>query len=115
MNPFLLSGWGVEILAANTRTCQELRVQDGHQNHQSGESYVFQPRQCPHDAIIVEGRTGHISLQALRWLSANNIPVFFMSYDGSIISTILPPVPVKPDVRVGQIQALNSGNSRSVG
>jgi CRISPR-associated protein Cas1 len=28
-----------------------------------------------------------------------------MDYDGSIISSILPPIPVKPDVRIAQIKS----------
>jgi len=61
----------------------------------------------PYDSIIIEGKSGHISLQALRWLSGNNIPVFLMDFDGSIISNILPPVPIKADLRAAQFQASN--------
>lgn len=104
VNPLHLSGWGCEIQAANTRAHQELMITDGRRDNCNGERYLFTPRQCPHDAIIVEAKTGHISLQAMRWLSANNIPVFIMNYDGSIISSLLPPIPVKADVRIAQIK-----------
>ena len=104
-NPLHLSGWGVEIQASNTRSHAELLIGDGRRDNCIGERYIFKPRQCPHDAIIVEAKTGHISLQALRWLSANNIPIFLMNYDGSVISSILPPAPVKADLRAAQFQA----------
>ena len=37
----------------------------------------------------------------------NKVPVFVMNYDGTIISSILPPVPIKADVRAAQFQAAN--------
>jgi CRISPR-associated protein Cas1 len=105
MNPLHLSGFGVEIQASNLRTSKELLITDGHRDESLPERYIFKPRQCPYDSIIIEGRSGHISLQALRWLSRNNVPVFVMDFDGSMMSSILPPKPVKADLRVSQIQA----------
>lgn len=63
MNPLHLSGWGVEIQAANTRAHQELMVTDGRRDKNAGERYLFQPRQCPHDSIIIEAKTGHVIRQ----------------------------------------------------
>jgi CRISPR-associated protein Cas1 len=40
-----------------------------------------------------------------RTISRNKIPVFILDYDGSLISSILPPMPVKADLRAAQIQA----------
>jgi CRISPR-associated protein Cas1 len=108
MNPLHLSGFGIEIQASNLRSSKELLITDGHQGENLPERYIFKPRQCPHDSIIIDGKSGHISLQALRWLSANNIPIFLMNYDGSVISTILPPAPVKADIRAAQFQAASN-------
>jgi CRISPR-associated protein Cas1 len=69
--------------------------------------HVFRPRQLPYDSIVIEGHSGYVSLQALHWLSRNNIPAFVMNYEGSIISSILPPMPVKPDLRIAQIRAID--------
>ena len=104
MNPLHLSGWGVEVQAANTRTHAELLITDGRQDNHIGERYVFEPRKIEYDSIIIHGKTGHLSLTALRWLSKNNVPVFLMDFDGSIISSILPPIPIKADVRIAQIK-----------
>jgi CRISPR-associated protein Cas1 len=38
-------------------------------------------------------------------LSRNKVPVFILDYDGSLISSILPPAPVKADLRAAQIKA----------
>jgi CRISPR-associated protein Cas1 len=56
---------------------------------------------------VIDDHLGYISLQVLHWLSRNNVPVFVMNYDGSIISSILPPVPIKTDLRAAQFQAAN--------
>jgi CRISPR-associated protein Cas1 len=66
--------------------------------------FAFHPRRIPYDSIIIEGHSGYISFQALHWLSRNNIPVFIMNFDGSVLSSILPPIPVKADVRIAQIR-----------
>ena len=114
MNPLHLSGFGVEVQASNNRTSKELLITDGRGENCIGERYIFKPRQCPHDSIIIEGHSGHISLQALRWLSSNNIPIFLMNYDGSVISNILPPTPIKADLRLAQFQAANDPQRKIV-
>jgi CRISPR-associated protein Cas1 len=53
----------------------------------------------------VDGHSGYISLQAFHWLSRNKIPIFILDYDGTMISSILPPAPVKADLRAAQLKA----------
>jgi CRISPR-associated protein Cas1 len=55
--------------------------------------------------VIIDGHSGYVSLQAFHWLSRNKVPVFILDYDGSMISSILPPAPVKADLRAAQIKA----------
>jgi CRISPR-associated protein Cas1 len=66
---------------------------------------VFRPRRFPYDSVVIDGHSGYITLQAFHWLSRNRIPVHVMNYDGTIISSILPPVPVKADLRAAQLRA----------
>ncbi len=107
MNPLHLSGFGVEIQASNAKPHAELMITDGRRNNNISERYLFLPRRIEYDSIILENCTGHISLGALRWLSKHNIPIFFLDFDGSTISNILPPIPVKADLRAAQFQAAN--------
>src|SRR5208337_1204117 len=65
----------------------------------------FRPRRFPYSSIIIDGHSGYISLQALHWLSKNKIPVFVMNFDGTLISSVLPPMPVKADLRAAQFEA----------
>jgi CRISPR-associated protein Cas1 len=106
MNPLHLHGYGVKIKVKNLRSRSDLTVTDGRDGlREELSEYTFRPRRIPYDSIIVDGHSGYISLQAFHWLSRNKVPVFILDYDGSIISNILPPAPVKADLRAAQHKA----------
>jgi len=108
MNPLHLSGYGVKLRVRNLSTRSELEVRNGRDGISKPYSTSFyRPRRFPHTSIIVDGHSGYISLQALHWLSRNKVPVFVMNFDGSMISSILPPMPVKADLRAAQLEASN--------
>ncbi len=67
----------------------------------------FRPRRFPYSSVVIDGHSGYLSLQALHWLSRNKVPVFVLNYDGSLISSILPPATIKADLRAAQFQAAN--------
>jgi len=95
------------------RSRSDLYVTDGQDSFDRQPStYSFRPRRIPHDSIIIDGHSGYISLQAFHWLSRNRIPVFILSFDGTLISSILPPMPVKADLRVAQIDSFRDPRKR---
>jgi hypothetical protein len=53
----------------------------------------FRPRQLPYDSILVEGSSGMITFEAMRWLTHHGLPLFMLAYDGSLISAVMPPQP----------------------
>jgi CRISPR-associated protein Cas1 len=65
----------------------------------------FRPRQLPYDSILVEGSSGMITFEAVRWLMHHNVPVFMLDYDGSLFSAIIPPQPIRGDLRRAQVVA----------
>jgi CRISPR-associated protein Cas1 len=89
----------------NLKSRSELEVKDGREDEKKESAYRFRPRRFPYSSIIIDGHSGYISLQAFHWLSRNKVPVFILDYDGSLISSILPPSPVKADLRAAQIKA----------
>ncbi len=105
MNPLHLSGWGVKIRVQNLKLRSELEVTDGREDNRVGSTFRFRPRRFPYSSIIIDGHSGYVSLQAFHWLSKHKVPVFVMDFDGAIISSILPPMPVKADLRAAQFQA----------
>jgi len=112
LNPLHLSGWGVKIRVRNLRSRSDLEVIDGREDCKQSLSLRFRPRRFPYSSIIIDGHSGYISLQALHWLSRNKIPVFILNYDGSLINSILPPMPVKADLRVAQIDSYRDPRKR---
>ena len=106
MNILQLSGYGVKVKVNNLKNRSELTITNGKDTPKTKtETYTFPPRKIPYDTIIIDGHSGYISLQAFHWLSKNNIPVFVLDFDGTIISSILPPTPIKTDTKLAQIQA----------
>jgi CRISPR-associated protein Cas1 len=107
MRPLHLSGWGVKIRVQNLRSRSELEIVDGREDGRPGSMYRFRPRRFPYTSIIIDGHSGYVSLHAFHWLSKHKVPVFVMNFDGTVISSILPPMPVKADLRAAQIQAVS--------
>jgi CRISPR-associated protein Cas1 len=106
LNMLHLSGYGIKIKTSNLKKRSELSITDGRDNYKNKqETYKSIPRKIVYDTIIIDGHSGYISLQAFHWLSKNNIPVFVLDFDGTIISSILPPTPIKTDNKLAQIQA----------
>ena len=105
MNPLHLSGYGVKVKVRNLKSRSELEITDGRDGDREPVPLHFRPRRFPYSSIIVDGHSGYISLQAFHWLSRNKVPVFILDYDGSMISSILPPSPLKADLRAAQIKA----------
>jgi CRISPR-associated protein Cas1 len=105
MNPLFLSGYGVRIRAENMRSNSNLILTDGHESRKEETEYRFRPRRIPYDSIIIDGHSGYITLQAFHWLSRNKIPVFILDFDASVISSILPPTPIKADLGAKQLKA----------
>ena len=112
MNPLHLSGYGVKLKVRNLKSRSELEVTDGRQDDKASALLSFRPRRFPYSSIIIDGHSGYISLQAFHWLSRNKVPIFILDYDGSIISSILPPAPVKADLRAAQIRASEDSRTK---
>ena len=108
-----LNGYGIKIRTRNLKKRSELAITDGRENFIKKQvTHLFTPRRISHDSIIIDGHSGYISLQAFHWLSKNNIPVFIMDFDGTILSNILPPTPIKVDVQLFQIKSASDKNIR---
>jgi len=105
LNPLHLSGYGVKIKVKNMRSRSDLHITNGREGFNQPETCSFRPRRISYDSIIIDGHSGYVSLQAFHWLSRNKIPVFVLNFDGSLISSILPPMPVKADLRAAQLKA----------
>ena len=95
----------MKIKLEKMRSSSNLSVTDGREGFNQPAQYSFRPRRMPYDSIIIDGHSGYVSLQAFHWLSRNKVPVFVLNFDGTLISSILPPTPVKADLRAAQLKA----------
>jgi CRISPR-associated protein Cas1 len=105
VNLLRLGGWGVKIRVNNLKSKSELEVTNGREDKHAESTMRFHPRRFPYSSIIIDGHSGYVSLQAFHWLSKHKVPVFIMNFDGSLISSILPPIPIKADLRAAQFRA----------
>jgi len=112
LNPLLLAGFGSSLSVKD----RSLIITEGRFSPLSFTRYSngefrepkllkFRPRQIPYDSIIVEGHSGMITFEAINWLMHHNTPVFMLDYDGSLISAIMPPQPIRGDLRRAQVEA----------
>jgi CRISPR-associated protein Cas1 len=54
--------------------------------------------------VIIDGHSGNISLDAIKWLMRHNIPIFILDYNGTLLTSILPREPVNGPLKIAQIE-----------
>jgi CRISPR-associated protein Cas1 len=94
LNPLILSGFGTSISVDK----RKLIIQ----NRLTNERWEFYPHQISHDSIIVDGYTGNITFEAIRWLMKHNISVSLLNWNGNLLGVTLPQSPKAGRLRVLQ-------------
>ena len=99
MRPLVLSDYGTSLRVSG----HVLEVTSGTE----GQRETFAAHQLPFDAVVVEGNSGTISFEAARFLAVHDIPVTFLRWDGSVLSTLLPRGPVAGELKLAQFASHN--------
>ena len=106
MNTLLLSGHGISMNVDGGK----LHIQDGHDfNRPNPDNYIFKPKFIDLDNIVVYGHSGNISLDAIRWLTKQNVPLTVLNWDGRLLTSIMPLEYKSSNIRMGQYQAYGNG------
>jgi len=105
MRPLLLSGYGSSLRVSG----HVLEVTNGVE----GGRESFSAHQLPFDSVVVEGNSGTISFEAARFLAIHDIPVVFLRWDGSVLSTLLPRGPVAGELKLAQFASHNTPERRA--
>ena len=105
MRPLLLSGFGSSLRVSG----HVLEVTNGAE----GSRESFSAHQLPFDSVVVEGNSGTISFEAARFLAIHDIPVVFLRWDGSVLSSLLPRGPVAGELKLAQFASHNSPQRRA--
>lgn len=104
MNPLLLSGFG-NCVSVDKR---KLIIQ----NKLTNERLGFYPHQIGHDSIIVDGHTGNVTFEAIRWLMKHDITVAVLNWNGNLLGVTLPQTPKASRLRVMQYRKYTDSNAR---
>lgn len=70
--------------------------------HYEPNEYVFQPKRIDIDNIVVYGRSGDISIEAIRWLIKHNVAITILDWNGKLLTTMLPKESVQVKTKFAQ-------------
>ena len=104
MNPLLITGFGTSINVDKrkliiTNKLKETRLE-------------FYPHKISHDGIIIDGHTGNITFEAMRWLSKHNINLTLLNWDGQLLANVMPEQPKSGKLRIKQYQKYLDSEAR---
>ena len=72
----------------------------------------FYPHKISHDGIIIDGHTGNITFEAMRWLMKHNINLTLLNWNGQLLANVMPEQPKSGKLRVKQYQKYLDCNNR---
>lgn len=104
MNPLLISGFGTSISVNKRRLTITNKLKD--------EKLEFYPHNIDHDSVIVDGHTGNITFESLRWISKHDINLTLLNWNGNLLSVTLPEQPKSGKLRINQYKKYLDGESR---
>lgn len=94
MNPLLVSGFGILIGVDRRRLVIQNRLEN--------TRLEFYPHQIGHDSVIIDGHTGNITFEAIRWLMKHGISITMLNWNGNLLGVTLPQSPKAGRLRVLQ-------------
>lgn len=108
MKSLLLSGYGIGMKVDNGR----LHIHNGNDRDREPEDYVFKPKFIDYDNIVIYGHTGTITLDAIRWLTKQNVQITMLDWNGNLLTTMEPQISKQSETRMAQYRAYNDKNER---
>ena len=96
MNPLLISGFGTSINVEKAKLIIKNKLKD--------TKYEFYPHKIDHDSIILDGHTGVITFDSIKWLMKHNIQLTILNWNGNLLGVTLPESPISGKLRVKQYQ-----------
>jgi CRISPR-associated protein Cas1 len=94
MNPLLISGFGTSINVDKRKLVVVNKLND--------TRLEFYPHKINHDSVIIDGHTGNISFESMRWLMKHNIHLTLLNWDGNLLATTLPDQTISGKLRLAQ-------------
>ena len=76
------------------------------------ERLEFYPHQIDHDSIIIDGHTGNITFDAVRWLMKHDINLIILNWNGNLLGVTLPKEPKNGKLKIMQYQTYLDSEKR---
>ncbi|ABE51535.1 CRISPR-associated endonuclease Cas1 [Methanococcoides burtonii] len=109
MKLLLLNGHGINMRVDSAK----LHIKDGRfSTTEDPEEYVFSPKRMDIDSIVVYGRSGSLSLEAIRWLIKHNVQITILDWNGKLLTTMLPSESTNVKTKFAQYHAYEDQDTR---
>jgi len=104
LNPLLITGFGTSINVDKRKMIITNRLKD--------TRLEFYPHKINHDGIIIDGHTGNITFEAMRWLSKHNINLTLLNWNGQLLANVMSEQPKSGKLRIKQYQKYLDSEAR---
>ena len=104
LNPLLITGFGTSINVDKRKLIITNKLKD--------TRLEFSPHKINHDGIIIDGHTGNITFEAMRWLSKHNINLTLLNWNGQLLANVMPEQPKSGKLRIKQYQKYLDSEAR---
>ena len=104
MNHLLITGFGTSINVDKRKLIITNKLKN--------TKLEFFPHKINHDGIIIDGHTGNITFEAMRWLSKHNINLTLLNWNGQLLSNVMPEQPKSGKLRIKQYQKYLDSQNR---
>ena len=104
MNPLLITGFGTSINVDKRKLIITNKLKN--------TKLEFFPHKINRDGIIIDGHTGNITFEAMRWLSKHNINLTLLNWNGQLLSNVMPEQPKSGKLRIKQYQKYLDSDDR---
>jgi CRISP-associated protein Cas1 len=111
MTILILNGHGIRIHVDGAK----LHIRDGHTSStEEPNEYIFSPQRIDVDNIVINSRSGNISVDAIRWLVKHGVQITVLNWDGKILTTMLPPESVQVKTMFAQYRTFEDPKLRLI-
>ncbi|MCA9828748.1 MAG: CRISPR-associated endonuclease Cas1, partial [Nitrosopumilus sp.] len=104
MNTCMISGFGTSINVDKRKLVITNKMQN--------TRLEFYPHKINHDSIIIDGHTGNITFEAMRWLMKHDINLILLNWNGQLLANVMPEQPKSGKLRVKQYQKYLDSEAR---
>ena len=96
MKSLLIHGFGTSIYVEKRKLIVYNKLEN--------EKEEFYPHKIAYDGIVIDGHTGNITFEAMRWLSKHNINLTLLNWNGQILANTMPEQPKSGKLRIKQYE-----------